>query len=272
MPRHRFIWKSFVSFIVLFSFAVLALTGAVLYVAPAGRVANWSNWTLGALQKQQWQAVHTIVAVMFLAAGVFHLVLNWPVLRAYLRMRLTTGGRRRRELAAATALTAVLMALAIGDVTPARQIMALGETAKAAWESGGNEPPVPHAELLSVARLAELRKLPPEKLLDNLRQAGYTATADTTLAQVASSNRVTPSIIYWRMTTGLEVTHTPVAGGGYGKKTVEQIAAQLQIPVDLAIERLREGGITSTPESNMREIAVAHGKLPTDLVNLMAGR
>jgi len=56
----KFHWKVFVSFYVVFSFLALGGVGAiVLYVAPPGRIANWSVWQLLLLSKAQWQAVHT---------------------------------------------------------------------------------------------------------------------------------------------------------------------------------------------------------------------
>ena len=98
----KFHWKVFVSFYVVFSFLALAVSGIVLYVAPPGRIANWSIWTLGALSKAQWQAVHTIVALLFIVAAGFHLYFNWKVLMAYLRSKLAEGLRMKWELAGAT--------------------------------------------------------------------------------------------------------------------------------------------------------------------------
>lgn len=271
MPRQPFIWKTFVSFLVLLSFAALALTGLVLYIAPAGRIANWSEWTFGALQKAQWQAIHTMLAAVFLAAGVFHLILNWPVLRAYLRMRLSSGARRQREWVAATVVAAGLVGISVAGLPPAAQVMEFGETVKTSWGTNGNEPPVPHAELLSVAKLAEVRRIPIDRLLENLGNAGFTATKETTLAQIAASRNIAPSVVYKAMIAETDPTaHAPTAtGGGYGRKTVEELSAQLQVPPEAALARLREAGIAATPQSNVREIAISHGKLPTDLVAII---
>jgi hypothetical protein len=271
MRRHRFIWKSFVSFLVLLAFGGLAVTGSVLYVAPAGRVSNWSQWTLFVLTKEQWQALHTVLSATFLVAAVFHLILNWPVLKAYLRMKLATGRPRRRELLAATGAATMLTAIAIADLPPARQVMDAGEMLKTQWSEDGNEPPVPHAELLSIARLAELRKLPASTMVANLQKAGFTATGDATLAQVAAQHSVSPSEAYKAMTAGLEsgAAQPVLPSGGYGRKTVRELADQIGVPPQIALERLRAGGIVAEIDSNVREIAIAHGKLPADLASMM---
>jgi len=73
----RFHWRAFVTLYVTLSFVLLAASGIVLYVAPPGRVANWSRWTLGALDRHGWQAVHTVFALLFVLAGAFHLWFNW---------------------------------------------------------------------------------------------------------------------------------------------------------------------------------------------------
>ena len=59
--RKPFSWKPFTSFFILLSFVVLLLSGVVLYVAPPGRIANWTQWQFG-LDKEQWQALHTVFA------------------------------------------------------------------------------------------------------------------------------------------------------------------------------------------------------------------
>jgi len=92
----KFHWKVFVSFYVVFSFLALAVSGIVLYVAPPGRVANWSVWQLLLLSKAQWQAVHTIVALAFLVAAGFHIYFNWKVLVAYVKSKLQAGIRMKR--------------------------------------------------------------------------------------------------------------------------------------------------------------------------------
>ncbi|MHB8838480.1 MAG: DUF4405 domain-containing protein [Gemmatimonadaceae bacterium] len=115
--------KAFISLDVALSFVVLGLSGIVLYIAPTGRVANWSIWRLALVSKAQWQAVHTIFSFLFLVAASFHLYFNWKVLTAHLRTRLEEGRRMRRELTAAVAAGGVVLGLTPGGVPPFSTVM-----------------------------------------------------------------------------------------------------------------------------------------------------
>jgi len=74
MARRGFNFRSFTAFILTWTFLTLVVSGAVLYIAPPGRIANWTRWQLIILTKEQWQAVHTLTAVAFLVGGLFHLL------------------------------------------------------------------------------------------------------------------------------------------------------------------------------------------------------
>ena len=175
----KFSWKVFVSFYVVFSFLALSISGIVLYVAPPGRVANWSIWTLGAMSKAQWQAVHTIVAFLFVVAAGFHLFFNWKVLMAYLRTKLAEGIRMKWELGAATASAIVVLTLSVTGLPPFSTVMTFGEGVKNSWSTKATEPPLPHAELLSVEKLAEQVKLPAATVIENLQRNGVTVDSPT---------------------------------------------------------------------------------------------
>ncbi|MCK4782139.1 MAG: DUF4405 domain-containing protein, partial [Desulfobacteraceae bacterium] len=58
--RKRFNWRGWTTFVVTISFVVDTISGIILYVAPPGRIANWTNWTIWGLNKEEWAAIHTI--------------------------------------------------------------------------------------------------------------------------------------------------------------------------------------------------------------------
>lgn len=45
--------RQLTSFIITFAFVVIAISGVILYIVPPGRVANWTNWQLLGLGKEQ---------------------------------------------------------------------------------------------------------------------------------------------------------------------------------------------------------------------------
>ena len=71
--------RSFISFLLTWSFAILIVSGIVLYIAPHGRVAHWVNWRLLGLTKDNWAAIHTIIGYLFMIVAVVHFVFNYRV-------------------------------------------------------------------------------------------------------------------------------------------------------------------------------------------------
>jgi hypothetical protein len=267
----RFQWRAFVALGLTLGFLALAVSGIVLYVAPPGRVANWARWTLGALDRHQWQALHTAFALVFLVAGAFHLWFNVRALVFYVRSRLAEGARLRRELVAAGAAAAAVASLTLADLPPFSSVLDAGEAAKSSWSSPGGEPPVPHAELLTLERLAATTQVPLDRMLANLEAAGIGgASARSTIAALASAHRLPPSEVWTRL-KGAEKPRGIPAGGGYGSKTVSEVCAQLEIPVDEGLARLRGRGIEAGGDSPMKALAERHGRRPHDLVEILAG-
>jgi hypothetical protein len=270
---NKFHWKVFVSFYVVFSFLTLAVSGIVLYIAPPGRVANWSIWTIGALSKAQWQAVHTIFSFLFIVAAGFHLFFNWKVLMAYLRSKLVVGLRMKRELASATAAGLLLLTASIAGLPPFSAITTLGEEVKNSWSTSATEPPLPHAELLSVEKLAETVKLPTETIVANLTRHGIPVESTSlTVGQLAERHNLSPQQVYQKIQSDDAKPKVSVLqGGGWGRMTVEQLCERSGITVGTGLERLRAQGIEATATSSLRDLGSAIQKSPIDVARVIAG-
>jgi hypothetical protein len=272
--RQVFYWRAFVTFYVILSFIVIAASGLVLFISPPGRVANWSQWTFGWLQKADWQAVHTVFTLLFLGAIALHVYFNWRVILNYVRRKVGEGLHRGKELGLAAAVGATVLVLTIVGVPPFSAVMTLGERVKNSWSDPATEPPVPHAELWTVATFAETNKLPVDRAMDNLRDAGLAAPGtDVTLQALATTYRVTPRQVYLKALGQARAAAVPVAeGGGFGRKTVGQLCEEAGVPVDTALERLRQAGFTAaTAESNMRQVATQNGRRPIEVAQIIQG-
>ena len=269
----KFHWKVFVSFYVVFSFVVLALSGIVLYIAPPGRIANWSIWRLALLSKAQWQAMHTIVATLFLIAASFHIYFNWRVLMAYLRSKLHEGLRMKRELLAASAVAVLILVFTLIGVPPFSSVMALGEDIKNSWSSTASEPPVPHAELLTIEKLAETVKIPIDVAMANLARQGIAADSpQVTVQQLATRYALTPQQIYQRIQgENAKPVINPAAGGGWGRMNVQQACERYGVPVEDGLQRLVAAGINASATTMIKDLATAQGKTPSDIANVIAG-
>ena len=108
-----------------FSFIVMALSGLALMVAPQGRLARAVVWRLAGLSREGWEAVHNATAFAFIALALWHMVLHWSVIRAFLIGGPARPASHRAEGLALFALVALLVATAVLDLPPASWIVAL---------------------------------------------------------------------------------------------------------------------------------------------------
>jgi hypothetical protein len=230
-------------------------------------------WQLLLLSKAQWQAVHTIVAFAFLVAAGFHIYFNWKVLVAYLKSKLQAGIRMKRELAAASVTGALILAVSITGLPPFGTVMDVGEEIKNSWSTVSSEPPVPHAELMTVAKLSETVKIPTEKALANLEKQGITVAQPTmTVQQIADENKLTPQQVYQKIQSeDAKPKVTLAEGGGWGRMSVQQVCERYSVPVEAGVARLQAAGFEASGTTMIRELATSRGKTPIDVAKIIAG-
>lgn len=108
--RQPFMWRAMTSVLIAASFLRLLISGAVLFISPPGRIANWTDWRIIGLSKHDWIGAHTWFAAVFVFAAVFRLVFNIRPLTNYFRARFTHRlGWRCEWLAALTICGGVLL-------------------------------------------------------------------------------------------------------------------------------------------------------------------
>jgi hypothetical protein len=193
--RNKFNFRAWTSLILVWTYILLIVSGTVLFVSPAGRISNWTNWRMGALTKTQWQSIHTLTAIAFLVGGLFHLLkFNWKVFWAYARKKGDSGWQYRKELAASIVLVVVVMAGTIIGIPPFSSVMSAGETVKNSCSTPDNEPPVPHLELLTLRQVSERLQIQPDALSSKLVQHGIVlAGIEQSLADLAKKKWSIPA-------------------------------------------------------------------------------
>ena len=283
--RNKFNFRAWTSLILVWTFILLIVSGTVLFVSPAGRISNWTNWRMGALTKSQWQSIHTLTAIAFLVGGLFHLLkFNWKVFWAYARKKGDNGWQYRKELAASIVLVVVVMTGTIIGIPPFSSVMSAGETVKNSWSTPDNEPPVPHLELLTLRQVSERLQIQPDALASKLVQRGIVlAGIEQSLADLAKRNGRSPQEIY---SLAREITGNPKslatsplgeAGGhgetglgtGLGLKTLSEIAPQLGLTTEEALGRLHAQKFEAEPQDTIRTIASRRNMKPFEVVELL---
>lgn len=269
----RFNWRAFTSLYMTFSSILLMISGIILYIAPPGRIAHWSYLPILGLEKYQWQSLHTIFAFLFLIATGFHLYFNWPVFISYLKDKLKNVYMLRRELSFSGILFIVIVLLILAKIPPFSTIMDLGDSATDSWASPVNEPPIPHAEEMTIAQLAETIDQDVDKLLKRLENNGILATGQSIIADLAEQYDLAPQELYTKMQLVKNIPQLPVQKQmGYGKKTIGQLCQEEGIELDNALSRLKTAGIIVTADKTLREIAKEMDKRPVDIVNIIRGK
>jgi hypothetical protein len=273
--KKKFSWRSFISFGLLYFFLVLLFSGAILYITPPGRIANWTDWQLLGLTKSQWQTMHTNFSYLFAILSIFHLfTINWKTFWSYIRSRVRSGLNRKTELILATLLTAIFMFGVIYSWPPFSTIMDLGETLKEGWEEEYTAPPVPHAEEFTIMELSsDILKIPEAEVVSKLADLGIMVENNMqNLKDLSGQVDLSPSAIYNELAG--DSRHEKVGikqGGGMGRKTLQQIANENNLPVEDLLSNLERAGIHASAEDFVRDLANQQGLHPSEIVSILNG-
>lgn len=269
--ENKFKWKGFISFFALFVIIILFLTGIVLYFKPPGRIANWSHWTFLGLAKEQWQAIHTIFALTFVIITSFHLYFNWKVLMSYFKKRLLEGIHLKRELLWSSLLTILILVFTLVEVPPFSTIMIWGEDLSNSWASEGkNEPPIPHAEDLTLQRLAETTNQSLETILNKLKsQRIEPENEQEIVGDLAKRYNLTPKQLFDKIQIKAESRGFQRGGRGFGRKTVAQLCEEAKIPLETGLERLSQKNIKAKPTDTLRDLTSKEYQMPIEIANII---
>ncbi len=265
--------KAFFSFLTVIIWLVISLTGIVLYFAPPGRVANWVIWRFAFFTKAQWQAIHTIFAFLFILSGSFHLYFNWRIFWGYIRSRIQKGIKMGRELALASASVLIIFGLVMGEVPPIQTVVDWGEELKNSWSNEQTEPPVPHAEMLSLSEYAQRTGQDLQQVMNKLRNGGILGVDSlATLEVIGHLNNRSPQEIVQLISRTASSEISTISYAGYGRKTVPEICDELGIAYPTAIDRMNQFNLKYTNQAKLKEIAEINDLNPADVVNIITGK
>jgi hypothetical protein len=269
--QRKFQLRAFITFSIVLASLVILASGTILYLAPPGRIANWSQWTIIGLTKAQWQSLHTIFAALFVIIAAFHIYFNWKVIVSYLRRRIAEGMSKRRELALSSLLALAVFVLVLNDLPPFSTFMEFGDDLKNSWSMRETEPPRPHAELLTLIEFAQTAQIPPEELASRLRAAAIEPDSmQMTIAALAQKHGLSPQQLYDKIKVGVSGSEPRGGGGGgYGRKSVAEVCEQLDVPLELGLKRLRDKGIAATGESSLKDLALEMKVTPRDIAAIL---
>jgi len=278
--------RAFVSLNMMLSFVVLILSSVVLYIMPPGRDAYWTQWRFWGLDKDQWDAVHTVGGFAFLIFGILHLfVYNWKTFWNYVVSKLRKTMNRKVEVALAVVLNVLLVVVCVADWFPSSTIMGWMTSIKASWVGPGQRAPYGHAEAETLETLALRSNIDLEAALKGLAEQGLTIDPTKTIQYLASQNGRTPAEFfellapYARTPQGGKSAALGIGegaakpgvqqGGGWGRRTVADIAREAGLEVKAALEKLKAAGIEAKGDSTLRDLSGKSGRTPTEIATII---
>ncbi|HOW64890.1 MAG TPA: DUF4405 domain-containing protein [Candidatus Paceibacterota bacterium] len=279
-PKSSFQWRALTSVVVSMAFLALAVSGIVLWAAPPGRIANWTDWSMLGLRKSQWIDLHIWFSLLFVVASIFHLILNWRPLMSYFKNKATRQFGWRREWLAGVLLCGALFAAVRLELPPFSSFLVFTDTLRESWDIQNDRPPIPHAELLTLGELAEKAGIEVTNALSVLESRGIRGAApDLRMGEIAKQNRLPAQRIYEIMVGSTNHGERRSGqgpggqgGGGAGRKTLSEFCIEEGIDLKAASARLEANGIKFTPRQTLREIAVNNGyQRPNELVRMIRG-
>jgi hypothetical protein len=264
--RKKFNWRAFNSLYIVYSFIILSLSGFVLFIAPPGRIANWTNLTIMGFTKHEWQAIHIIFTFLFFIAIVFHIYFNWKPILFYFRKKRNQKTKIKFEFYTVTLIVFLIFFVTYLDLPPANGFIDLGESLSNSWEEKTNSAPISHAELLTINELAQQIKKSPEQIFSSLKNSGITVESkDISIKTIAQNNNISPDKLYKIIRPEIVQNHRQgnlKTGRGLGRKTLNQIATESNISINILLQRLKQKGIVAHPESTVKDIADSQNIYP----------
>jgi len=177
-----------IDLLLMILFAVLAVTGIGLYLAPSGRIAETINWTFMGLDKDTLTLVHTYIGFVTIGLIVIHVIIGFNSMWVMLKSAF-----RKSKLKSAAALIIPLLLIAGGYQVFAQYT---GETEDSgdiydavSYETSTDNSTVyitgTMMKYYTVQQLADTYNVSAESLVEILKKDyGIDATPEETLAEI----------------------------------------------------------------------------------------
>ncbi|MDX1809758.1 MAG: DUF4405 domain-containing protein [Sulfurospirillaceae bacterium] len=263
--------RKFTSLSITISFIVMVYSGIFLFISPKGRVANWTNWEILGLTKHQYISLHITFMVLFIVGMLLHLYLNWSPLMSYLKNKERIFSLFTKEFVLALGLALVFIFGTLYQIPPFKTFVNFEDTIKAGWEKKQNEPPIAHAELLTLKEFTAKTDLDLDKSISLLKKQGFVGVgAEKTLASLAEENKVSPTHIYQIISNTQNVNNNAAQKRGIGRMSLEEACKTENLNLDVSLRILKEKGIKADKNSQMKQIADELGVTPVNLLKILA--
>ena len=232
------------------SFLVMVYTGVMLFIAPHGKVANWSNWELWGLSKTEYGNIHVTSMVVLVFFFVWHMYYNWKPLMSYMKNKASGFTVTKKEFLIAFALNIIFIGGTLALVQPFSGFLTLEENIKMMWTDEYGEPPYGHAEESSLNVFCTRLAIDCAKAKDILRKNSITFGEKESIGDIARKNQTTPNAIYQMIkqdeTSPAIIQHSESNSPPMlGKRTLSELADEGYIRLERALQYLQAKNISN---------------------------
>ncbi len=259
--------KKITSLTMLWAMIVMTYTGIILFIAPPGRIANWANWEIFGLTKEQYGALHSTMMVLFIIATILHVYYNWKPMTSYMKNKAKQMVVFTKDMVIAFVITLIFVAGTLSEVTPFSSFTDFGEDIKESWEKEYGTAPYSHAELSSLKSFCKKMGYDLVKSEEILKSNGISYELTKSLSQIAEENRVSPQFIYNLLKKNFEKSgEKSIVLTGLGKKQIKDVAETLGITTEEFIIKLKTLGIEAKADDKFKTTVENYDMSPMDVM------
>ncbi|MBN2645777.1 MAG: DUF4405 domain-containing protein [Desulfuromonadaceae bacterium] len=258
--------RKIISLTAFLSFLLLLLTSFVLLIMPHGRVTYWANWTFWGLAKDEWDALHLNLGLLFLAVGLWHTVLNWGAIVRYLSA--VPGKLLSPSFHAALLITLSFCLGTYLQVVPFSWGPELAGWLKERGTRIYGDPPYGHAELSPLSMLVRNTGLDAEAVRERIDAEKLVIVSwEAPVKELAAANGLSPQQFFERLqpavVPGQVQPLPPVAPVGIGKRPLAEICRQYDLPVEAVVRMLEQRGFPALqPQWTLKDMASRYETTP----------
>jgi hypothetical protein len=245
----------------------MTYTGVILFITPPGRIANWANWELFGLSKEQYGQIHSTFMVIFIIGVLLHVYYNWKPMMSYLKNKSKEFVFFTKDMLVASTLFFLFLFGTIYEISPFSNFLKFGNDIKSSWEKDYGTAPYSHAELSSIKTFAKKLSYDLEKVKEILNSNNIKFKVEQSLSFVAKTNALSPNSIYELLSKNLDKDgKQSIPLTGLGKKTVKEVAQTLNLRSDEFILKLKTIGLDAKAEDKFKKVTEDNDLSPMDVL------
>ncbi len=260
--------------VLLIVFLLITGTFIVLYIEPHGRIANWADWRLWGLTKEQWGAIHTNLGTLFLVAMIFHIYVNWKPILKYLKNKKNKLTFFNKESLLALIITFGVIIGTYFEVPPFSSFLNFSSDIKDEAALTYGDPPYGHAELSTLKTFVKKVNLDMEKSLEILKNNHINITdIDKILLDISKENNISPQDIYTLIAqTKNKITEAglpEIQPDGLGRRVLADLCQEYNLVIKRVVSILKQNNIDVDVSQKIKEIASSNNTTPDKLYQII---